>query len=106
MYDFLQGVKNKTPLVELLIFSVSKLHIPEQDLLNMELSHLLWVLDCHYQTEERQDARFANLMCLLVNLHRGKRAPAKPQDYMPKKPKTLKEIEEGILQAFGIKNPQ
>ena len=104
MIKFLDGVKQKTPFIELLILAVTELQIPEDELLDLEFSVFEWLLEAYYQRQELLNARSANLMCLIANIHRGKNSkPFKPKDFMPKKPKTDKELESDILGIFGIK---
>lgn len=104
MYRFLLDVKNRTPFIDQLIFAVYELHIPEDELLDMELFHFQWILDGFLNQQKRLDARNANLMCLIANCHRSKNTKAfVPKDFMPKPPKTDKELGNDILSAFGVK---
>jgi hypothetical protein len=106
MVKFLLGVKKKTPFIELLIYATTEIQIPEDELLELDFFVFQWVLESHYKEYERHDSRFANLMCLLANINRGKNMkPFKPKDFMPRKKKSEKELEQEILSAFGIKKP-
>jgi hypothetical protein len=106
MVKFLFGIQNRTPFIDLLIFATIELQIPEDELLELEFFVFEWVLESHNQEYERHDARFANLMCLLANVNRGKNSkPFKPTDFMPRKPKSENELQQEILSSFGLKKP-
>ena len=89
----------------MLLFVSVELNISDEELLEMDFNHFIWVFQQLVKREEPKNARNANLMCLLANINRGKNKKAySPKDFMPKKPKTQKEIDDGILSALGIQD--
>jgi hypothetical protein len=110
MINFLQGYREKTDFCKLLIRAAMDFRIPEEELMEMDLLHVLWMYDHWYDETLRTQANFANLMALIANCHRKKDSPLiKPEDFMPQKPKTEEDLEREILTKFKMMsggNPQ
>lgn len=102
MYRFLSKFRQKSQLVDFCLFCIHDVGIPEDELMEMELFQVNWIVKLHNRRIEKEDSRFANLMCLLYNMNRGKNPSKTPQDFMPRKPKTQAEVEQDILKVFGV----
>jgi hypothetical protein len=101
MWENILKCKTKTEQVELCLFLMLDVGVPNSVVGKLKNYHITWILETLQNKEYRDDVRTAKLQSLIANCNRGKNTkPFTPCDFLPQKPKTDFEMEQEFLKSF------